>query len=396
MWLRIGLFAESFPPVIDGVSNTVLNYADIIEKKHGQSIVVTPRYKNYYDDFPFRVIRYDSFASPSQISYRAGNPYDFKALKKLRKQKFDLIHIHSPFVSSLIASQLVRNKEIPIVATYHTKFDVDFDERFDINLVKKVALSFVVSNLKAADEVWVVSKGAAQSLRDIGYTGEYQVMENGTDFARGISPQKEQDALFVEKYGISPEELVIVYVGRLMWYKNLKLIMNTLSLAKKRGLKFHMFFVGGGMEEEDIKSYASSVGIEGETVFTGMISDREELRKYYSRADLFFFPSTFDTSGIVVKEAAACDCPALLVRGSCAAEDVTDGVNGFLAEENAESLCGKLMEAVRDREKLKNIGKAAGKDIYLSWEDSISKAYARYEYLVGEWRKRPKKRWYQW
>lgn len=76
------------------------------------------------------------------------------------------------------------------MATYHTKFDVDFDERFDINLVKKVALSFVVSNLKAADEVWVVSKGAAQSLRDIGYTGEYQVMENGTVLPGEFHPRR--------------------------------------------------------------------------------------------------------------------------------------------------------------------------------------------------------------
>lgn len=394
MWLRIGLFSESFPPVIDGVSNAVLNYADIVQKNHGQSIVVTPRYKGYYDDFPFKVIRYDSVGTQNELAYRAGNPYDFKALRKLRKQKFDLIHVHSPFVSSLLASQLVRKGEIPIVATYHTKFDVDFEERFDINLFRKIALNFIVSNLKAADEVWVVSKGAAKSLRDIGYTGDYQVMENGTDFTRGISSQEQQDALFIEQYGIARDELVFVYVGRMMWYKNIRLIMETLALAKEKGLKFHMFFVGGGMEQDAIKEYAATAGIDDVTVFTGMISEREELRKYYSRADLFLFPSTFDTSGLVVKEAAACDCPALLVRDSCAAEDVTDGLNGFLAEENVESLCERLMEAVADREKLKEVGKAAGRDVYLSWEDAIAKAYARYEYLVTKWRNKPKRHWY--
>ena len=89
MWLRIGLFSESFPPVIDGVSNAVLNYARVIQQNHGESIVVMPKYKGAYDDYPFKVIRYDSVGMPSQVSYRAGNPFDLKTLKKLRKQLDD-------------------------------------------------------------------------------------------------------------------------------------------------------------------------------------------------------------------------------------------------------------------------------------------------------------------
>ena len=69
------------------------------------------------------------------------------------------------------------------------------------------------------------------------------------------------------------------------------------------------------------------------------------LRAFYSRADLFLFPSTFDTNGIVVREAAACGLGALLVQGSCAAEGVTPGQNGLLMEENADSLCQQALFA---------------------------------------------------
>lgn len=391
MWLRIGLFTESFPPVIDGVANAVLNYAETVQKNYGESIVVTPQYKGACDTYPFRVIRYDSVGLPANLSYRAGNPFDFRTIKKLKKQHFDLIHIHSPFASSILASLLVRKKGIPIVVTYHTKFDVDFEERFDIPLFQKIALNFVLSNIKAADEVWAVSKGAGESLRQIGYDGEYFVMENGTDFPRGVSPQKEQDALFVEKHGVSRRELVFVYVGRMMWYKNIRLIVDTLALAKARGLAYKMFFVGDGLEFDEVKQYVSKSGMDDQVFFTGAVADREELRLYYSRADLFLFPSTFDTSGIVVKEAAACDCPSLLTRGSCAAEDVEDGKNGFLADENPEAMCDRLLEAVADREYLRAVGKAAGEQIYLSWEDAVAKAYARYEILVSRWREKGKK-----
>lgn len=71
----------------------------------------------------------------------------------------------------------------------------------------------------------------------------------------------------------------------------------------------------------------------------------ELLRAYYSRGDLFLFPSTFDTNGIVVREAAACALPALLVRGSCAAEGIDDGQTGLLMDENAQSLCAQALWA---------------------------------------------------
>lgn len=392
MWLKVGLFSESFPPVIDGVSNVVLNYAKIIQQNHGQSVVAVPKEKDAVDDYPFQVIRYDSVAAQKKISYRVGNPFDPKTLKKLRRQRLDIIHIHSPFASSILAGIVAGKKKIPVVVTYHTKFDVDFEERLNSTFMKRVAINFVLSNIRAADEVWAVSKGAALALKQIGFEGECLVMENGTDFARGLSPQEELDCLFTGRYGVQKEELVIVYVGRMMWYKNPRLILDTLALAKRRGLRFRMFFVGGGYELGDIKSYAEQAGVAQECIFTGAISDREELRKYYSRADLFFFPSTFDTSGIVVKEAAACNCPALLIRGSCAAEDVEDGVNGFLADENAESLCERLCAAVADREALGRVGEAAGRDLYLSWEDAVAKAYQRYEVLVARWRQQPRRR----
>ena len=97
------------------------------------------------------------------------------------------------------------------------------------------------------------------------------------------------------------------------------------------------------------------------------------------------FPSTYDTSGLVVKEAAACDTPSLLVRGSCAAEGVTDGRNGFLCEETPEDFARILLAAIADREKLAEVGKNASREVYLSWEDAIDRAYRRYVEVVEAW-----------
>ena len=100
-----------------------------------------------------------------------------------------------------------------------------------------------------------------------------------------------------------------------------------------------------------------------------------------TRADLFLFPSVYDTNGIVVREAAACGLASVLIKGSCAAEGVTHDRNGYLIEENAESMASLLEEACKDLPHLHDVGQHAMDEIYISWEDSVKVAHDRYAEL---------------
>ena len=151
-------------------------------------------------------------------------------------------------------------------------------------------------------------------------------------------------------------------------------------------LPFRMVFVGGGAEREEIMAYSSSLGLDDCVFFAPPEADRERLRAWYSRGDLFVFPSTFDTNGLVVSEAAACALPSVLVRGSCAAENVTEGVNGYLIQENAASLAVVLQRLLMDPRQLKAVGEAAQRDLYLSWEDAVRAAYERYHVVIDNYR----------
>ena len=153
--------------------------------------------------------------------------------------------------------------------------------------------------------------------------------------------------------------------------------------------------VGDGTDRPAIEKYADELGIKSSVVFTGAIYDREKVRAYFSLADLFLFPSTYDTSGLVVKEAAACDCPSLLVRGSCASECVTDLQTGLIAEEDATDCARKIIDAVRASGFLQNLGKSAGKYVYLSWEDAVAKAYDRYGVVADNFSNKKQKKWFK-
>ncbi|HHW46637.1 MAG TPA: glycosyltransferase family 4 protein [Clostridiales bacterium] len=386
MRLNVGLFNDSFPPTIDGVANAVFNYAKIISEKFGDVVVATPKYPDVVDDYNFEVFRYGSIPVIGPLPYRAGNPFSPSAIKYLRSKKFDIIHVHSPFASSVLV-KLITNKpayKVPVVLTYHTKFDFDIAKYIKLPLMQNIAKKFVLYNINQANEVWVVSKGAGENLRSLGYKGDYLVMPNGTDFEKGKAPKDEIEKLR-QKHGILECQKVMLFVGRMMWYKNVKLLLDSLDLVKKANIDFKAIFVGEGTDRADIEKYAQKIGLKDFTVFTGAIRDRNLVRAYFSLADLFLFPSTYDTSGLVVKEAAACECPSLLIKGSCAAEDVQDGFTGLLAEETAESCGEKIISALKNDEFLKTLGKNASEYVYTSWNDAVSKAYDRYQLILEKW-----------
>ncbi|GFI61050.1 alpha-monoglucosyldiacylglycerol synthase [Clostridiales bacterium] len=382
--LNVCLMNDSFPPTIDGVANTVFNYAFVIQNKLGNSIVATPKYPDVTDNYDFEVVRYASIDTTNIIGYRAGYPFFPSVIGELGSKNIDIIHSHCPAMSTVLARTLRENIDVPIVFTYHTKFDIDIKKAIKSNLIQEGAIRGIVNNIEACDEVWVVSRGAGENLKSLGYRGEYVVMENGVDFPKGKSDKGEVEKLR-QSCGIEKNCPIFLFVGRMMWYKGLKITLDALKIISDAGLNFKMIIVGDGSDAIDIENYSKELGIYDDCIFTGAIQDREELRCYYTLADMFLFPSSYDTNGIVVREAAACGLGSVLIRGSCAAEGIEHRHNGCLIEENAESMAECLEELIDNIGFAHEIGNNAMNEIYISWEESVKKAYDRYKIVIEKY-----------
>lgn len=386
--LHVCLMNDSFPPAIDGVANAVTNYAKIISAGLGRAAVATPYYPDADDGaFDFPVIRYPSLDVTRLVGYRAGMPLDAGALDRMEKMDFDIIHSHCPISSTVLARALRDRIDAPVVMTYHTKFDIDIANAVRGQFLRDEAARFLAGNIAACDEVWTVSRGAGENLRKLGYEGDYIVMPNGVDLPRG----RVSDGL-VEKatagYDLPAGVPVFLFVGRMMWYKGIRIILDALAYVKNAGLDFRMAFVGGGGDKDEIVTYTEELKLEDKVFFVPPIHDRDGLRAWYCRADLFLFPSTFDTNGLVVREAAACGLASVLVAGSCAAEDVTGGENGFLIEENAASMAAMLtVLCATGGELMRTVGANAQKQLYISWEDAVKTAYGRYGAVIDNYRR---------
>ncbi len=392
--LTVGIFTDTFPPNVGGVSNVTVNYARSIHKRGGKVVVCAPWYPDAEDNYPFKVIRYFSANLSKKIGYRVGNPFSPLLIKRIEDEALDIMHIHSPFVSAILARVVRHYTGIPIVFTYHSKFDIDIEKRVEVSPLRELSIQFMMNNINACDAVWVVSAGAGENLKSLGYEGAYALMENGTDFCRESIEEVVMEQLS-ERHHLSKTDYVMLYVGRMMWYKNLKLVIDGLASAKAMGVHFKMIFIGDGVDREDIEAYASQVGISEDSIFTGTVCDRKTVQSYYSRADLFLFPSTYDTNGIVVREAATCCCPSVLVKGSCAAEGIADGETGILIEETSDALAIEIVKGYSHQERLKEIGLLASEKIVHSWDEVVEKAYKRYADVIANAPNKPEKKRYR-
>ena len=381
--MNVCLLNDSFPPVIDGVANVVMNYARIMQEQGLADVTVaTPGYPGVdYSGYPYKVVPYQSFNTARFANgYRAGNPFDFSELDELVASKPDIIHSHCPMASTVMARLIRARTGAPLIITYHTKFDIDIARTLKNKTLRDKAIKAMVNNMEACDETWVVSEGAGENLRSLGYTGDYIVMSNGVDFAKG-RVDGDIVAEVTKDYDLPEGIPVFLFVGRMLTYKGLPLILDALAMLEKQDFDYRMVFIGGGADAQAMSEKAEELGLK-HCIFTGPISDRQVLRAWNTRADLFLFPSTYDTNGIVVREAAACGLASVLIQGSCAAEGITHGKNGYLIEETAESMASLLLEVGNKLDVLDKVGLCAMEEIYISWDDSVRAAYERYQTIL--------------
>ena len=211
------------------------------------------------------------------------------------------------------------------------------------------------------------------------------IMPNGVDFPLGRAGD-DQIAAATTGYDLPTNIPVYLFVGRMKWYKGQRIILDALAKLNAAGKNFRMVFIGSGADLSEIQDYAKICGIADKCIFTGAIHDREKLRAWYCRADLFLFPSTYDTNGLVVREAAACSVATVMIRNSCAAEGILDGRNGFLIDENAESLYTRLLSLNDRMDVMHQVGRTAAQEIYISWDTAVKNATERYEIVIDRYK----------
>lgn len=385
--ITIGLFIDTFFPMIDGVTMVVDNYAKRLTK-YANVIVFAPEYpKAQYDDskFLYKVVRCKSVKMPI-IDYSLPMPkIDKKFMHELNNTKLDIVHIHSPFTIGKIGVEYAKKNNVPAIATMHSQYKKDFLRAVKFEPLANLLTKVIIRQYNKCDECWAVNSEIAKI-----YYEEYQykklpkVMGNATDM-KLVENMEQAKKLINEKYNISPDEEVFLFVGRINNLKNVFLIANSLKILKEKyNPKFKMLFVGSGQDEDELKSIIDKNNINQDIIMCGKISDRELLANIYARADLFLFPSLYDASSIVQIEAASQKTPTLFVEGAATTATITENVNGFISQNNEEDFAEKINEIINNKALYDSVCENVYKDIYINWDSQVSKVFDSYMEIISE------------
>lgn len=382
--MRIAQYSDSFLPIVDGVGRVVYNYANKIAEKGHESYVIAPMTDmGYRGGYKFDLVDYQSIKIRNR-QYKIGVPLmDTHFQARINKIDLDIIHAHSPVTAGQSAIIHAQKRGIPLVATFHSKYKDDILGATGMNMVAEVGTKLVVDFYDKCDEVWTVSESAADTLHGYGYKKRIVVMPNGTD-APTIDTNDRRKA--AEAFGLGGET-VFLFVGQQDWKKNIERILLAAEEIKRRAFPFKLVMVGMGPHADDIRKRASFLGLDEHMVYTGHISDSSMLAGLYQCADLFVFPSLYDTAGLVVLEAATFGTPSVVVRGSSAAEVIKNGVNGFLCEDDEWDLAHIMELAIMDNEKMRSVGESAKHTLPKGWDGLIDDVLERYERLIKDNRK---------
>lgn len=363
--MRIGLFTDTYPPYINGVSTSITMLKKGLEQKGHQVFVVTVndetlKYK-YEDDE--KIIRIPGI--PIGIfDYRLTGIYPLRVVNKIKKWNLDVIHSHTEFGVGTFARIIAKQFDIPLVHTYHTMYEdyVHYITKgyFDGTSKKIVEYLTLFYCDKTITELIVPTKKTYDLFKSkYKVEREVNIIPTGMDTQRFHKENINLKLLEQKKreYGLKPNDFVVLFVGRLGKEKNIDFLINCHTELKAKYPNLKLLIVGDGPYSDNFKELVKKNKMQDNIIFCGK-APFDEIPTYYNMATVFATASKTETQGLTVIEALAASVPVLAMKDESFKDAVIDGYNGYYFEKKTEYK--KHLEALmNNRKKLGLLSKQA-------------------------------------
>ncbi|MEZ0396912.1 MAG: glycosyltransferase [Anaerolineales bacterium] len=351
--MRIGMMADVYKPHVSGITNYIA-----LNKRHleqaGHEVFVFTFGDLDYEDNETNIIR-----SPGLPLVDTGYYLNFTYSRKARLllQTMDIVHVHHPFLSGRLALRYCRPLRIPIIFTNHTRYDLYAQAYLPI-LPDEISTTFLQTYMpafcNAVDLVISPSKGMAGVLRRLGVNCPIEIVPNGVEIKRFI---EQCGADCRQEFGFSPDDLLLVYAGRLGPEKNLPFLLQAFAGVAEAVENATLLILGSGPEEAELKRLAHQLGLDGRIGFLGMVP-YERIPAYLAMCDIFVTASVTEVHPLSVIEAMGAGLPVVGIASVGVGDTVEDNVTGLLTREDQASFAAKLTRLCLDADLRKKMGQA--------------------------------------
>ncbi|HVE80805.1 MAG TPA: glycosyltransferase [Candidatus Dormibacteraeota bacterium] len=388
--MKIAFFTDSYLPRADGVAYSIETFRVELEKLGHEVHVIAPAPGLRYKEKSPNILRFPAVKGLVFDDYLTSIFFPPQALLKIKKINPDIVHYHTPGQIGLLGAYYAIHNRKPLVTTYHSdlyeyvtyypqvlpgaialsmlsplitggKMD---DLRFALSSIKpernvdawnqKIIVKGITMLHNYCDRVIVPSIKIEQQLRSWKTKSLIRVLPTGVD---KITTTTRAAKLFRERYGLKESDQVILFVGRLGDEKSVDLLITAFAIIAPSHPKAKLVLIGRHEKQDKLVRQAKNLGVADRVVFTGRI-ERSRLGAAYKVATVFAFPSTTDTQGLVIQEAAWAGLPIVMIDHDIT-NVVIDKVNGLFSRNNARSFARRLSQVLTNDRLRQDMGEAS-------------------------------------
>ena len=372
--LRIALFSGNYNGVRDGANQALNRLVGYLLRQGAHVRIYSPTIEDPAFAPTGDLVSVPSVPIPLRSEYRLSLGMPLRVRRDLAKFDPNIIHISSPDVSAHRAVSWARARNLPAVASIHTRFET-YLTYYHLQLLEPTLRAGLRRLYRRCDALLAPAESMAAVLRAQRMNSNIHIWTRGVDREQ-FNPGR-RDMGWRRGLGIADEELAVMFLGRLVLEKGLDVFAATITELKRRGVPHQPVVIGDGPAK----------AIFQEQMPTGLFIGQqigEDLAKAVASSDVFLNPSITEAFGNVTLEAMACGLPVVAAAAVGTTSIVRNGETGTLVKPGDTNGFADALEAyARDPELRRRHGEAGlAYAATMDWDEINASVLRVYESVI--------------
>jgi len=347
--LRVALFSGNYNYVRDGANQALNRLVAYLLRQGVQVRVYSPTVEHPAFPATGDLVDIPAIPIPGRSEYRLPIAIPGRVRRDLDEFKPNVVHVSSPDIVGHRAVTWARRHKIAAVASVHTRFET-YLSYYHLEWLEPEVRAILRRFYHRCEVVMAPAESTAAILRAQRMNRDIAIWSRGIDREQ-FNPQR-RDMEWRRSQGISDDELVIAFLGRIVMEKGLDVFSEAILGLIDRGVKHHVLVIGEGPARPWFEQRLPNA------IFTGQLTG-DDLARALASCDVLLNPSITEAFGNVTLEAMACALPVVAAQATGATNLVRNGITGTLCDAGeTEEFADALENYARDPDLRRRHGEA--------------------------------------
>lgn len=319
--LRVALFSGNYNYVRDGANQALNRLVGYLLRQGVEVRIYAPEVKKPAFPATGTLVGLPSLAIFGRGEYRITTGLSNKIRRDLAAFNPDILHISAPDPAAHRAVVWAKENGLPVVASVHTRFET-YLKYYHLSALEPLLLAILRRLYRRCDQLLAPVESTAEVLR------QQKMGDTITLWGRGIDHDQfnpnRRSLEWRREQGIADDEVVIVFLGRLVLEKGLDVFANVMTRLESQNINYRPLIIGEGPARKPFEEKLKKA------VFTGFL-EGNALGQALASGDVLFNPSVTEAFGNVTQEAFSCGLPVVAAAVGTNSL-VEDGVRGTLVK----------------------------------------------------------------